>query len=123
MSEEDLKKLSVLFVDDESIQRMLMENILKRSFKDVSVAEDAKDALTQYETNKFDLIITDFTMPKMNGCQLITEIKKQNDNQRCVILTANDPNELRDDFGCTAPIIRKPFKRTEGIASLVEILS
>ncbi|MCV6608924.1 MAG: response regulator [Campylobacterales bacterium] len=125
MTAEELKELSILFVDDESMQRMLMDKILSKSFKSVDMAEDGIKALEVYRenSNKYDLVITDFTMPKMNGWELVQSILDINPEQKIVILTANDPMELKEDYGCTANIIRKPFKRQEGITSLVELLS
>ncbi len=125
MTEEGLKELSILFVDDESMQRMLMDKILSRSFKTVEMAEDGKSALEIYISKKdsYDLVITDFTMPGMNGWELIKKVKEINSEQKVAILTANDPKELSDDYGCHAPIIRKPFKRKEGIEALVKLFS
>lgn len=123
MIKNDLKNLTVLFVDDESIQRVLMERMLSRIFNRVELAESGIEALEKCKENSYDLIITDFTMPKMDGCQLIEKIFDTNREQKIVILTANDPNELIEDRSCDITILRKPFKRDEGVRALIELLS
>jgi len=120
---EDLKNLKILFVDDEQIQRMLMENILKRNFKEVVIAKDGLDALEIFQNENFDIVVTDFTMPEMNGWDLIKNIREIKKDQKCAILTGNEPEELKDYFQCDAPILRKPFKRVEGLNALLDILS
>lgn len=73
-----LKKKSILVIDDESEIKALMANYLVRSRieeKSIVFASDGKEALSKIQNQEFGLIIVDVMMPKMNGLQLIKEVK------------------------------------------------
>lgn len=73
-----LKKKSVLLIDDEDEIKSLMANYLTKSNVDedkIVYASDGKEALSKIQNQDFGLIIVDILMPKMNGLQLIKEIK------------------------------------------------
>ena len=73
-----LKKKSVLLIDDEEEIRSLMANYLVRSQVEenrIVLASDGKEALAKIQNQDFGLIVVDILMPKMNGLQLIREIK------------------------------------------------
>ncbi len=73
-----LKKKSVLLIDDEQEIKSLMANYLVRSQVEenrIVFASDGKEALAKIQNQEFGLIIVDILMPRMNGLQLIKEIK------------------------------------------------
>lgn len=73
-----LKKKSVLLIDDEQEIKSLMANYLVRSQVEenqIVFASDGKEALSKIQNQEFGLIIVDVLMPRMNGLQLIREIK------------------------------------------------
>lgn len=73
-----LKKKSVLLIDDEDEIKSLMANYLTKSNVEenkIVFASDGKEALSKIQNQDFGLIIVDILMPKMNGLQLIREIK------------------------------------------------
>lgn len=72
-----LKELTILCVeDDESIREQLLLNI-KDFFKDVICAKDGKDAFEKFleSQTKIDIIISDISMPFMNGIELLENIR------------------------------------------------
>ncbi|MBC7537561.1 MAG: response regulator [Bacteriovorax sp.] len=73
-----LYKKSILLIDDEEEIKSLMANYLVKSHIDenrIILASDGKEALGKIQNQEFGLIIVDVLMPKMNGLQLIKEIK------------------------------------------------
>lgn len=73
-----LSKKSVLLIDDEDEIKALMSNYLVKSHIEenrIIMASDGKEALAKIQNQDFGLIIVDILMPKMNGLQLIKEIK------------------------------------------------
>lgn len=68
----------ILFVDDDEILAKLGEQLLSEMGYLVSVMTDSHEALKLFSANgdRFDLVITDQTMPQLTGTELITEIKK-----------------------------------------------
>ena len=69
----------ILFVDDEPLQRETMKDILMRLGYDVQIAENGGEALEIFQRETFPLIITDLSMPEMDGTQLCRQIRKIND--------------------------------------------
>jgi YesN/AraC family two-component response regulator len=73
-----LYKKSVMLIDDEEEIKSLMSNYLIKSHIEenkIVLASDGKEALVKIQNQDFGLIIVDVIMPKMNGLQLIKEIK------------------------------------------------
>jgi CheY-like chemotaxis protein len=69
----------ILFVDDEELQRELMKDILMTLGYDVELAENGDEALEIFQREAFPLIITDLSMPDMDGTQLCRQIRKINE--------------------------------------------
>jgi CheY-like chemotaxis protein len=69
----------ILFVDDEEIQRESMKDILMMLGYDVELAENGDEALEIFQREAFPLIITDLSMPEMDGTQLCRHIRKINE--------------------------------------------
>jgi signal transduction histidine kinase/CheY-like chemotaxis protein len=67
---------NILVVDDEEFLVDLAQQMLKRLGYEVTACTDPVDALTLFRENPkpFDLVITDLTMPKMSGEQLVREL-------------------------------------------------
>ncbi len=73
-----LQKKSILIIDDEDEIKELMANYLVKSEIEenkIVLASDGKEGFTKIQNQDFGLIIVDILMPKMNGLQLIREIK------------------------------------------------
>jgi len=85
--------LSILYVEDEQITREQYENIFKLLFREVVSVQNGKIALEEYDKKKYDLVITDLTMPEMDGVSLISEILNINPNQHTIIMTAHNTDE------------------------------
>jgi diguanylate cyclase (GGDEF)-like protein len=94
---QDLKKLTmklnILYVEDEEASRLQLHEVFKLLFHSVDVAVDGLDALEMYKNNSYDIVITDINMPRMNGIELIKEIKKINPTQNIIIISAHNNSE------------------------------
>ena len=89
------EKLSVLYVEDEADTRTQVSQILELFFRDVYVAGDGEEAFNIYSNCEFgvDLVMTDLTMPKMDGLEMIKEIRKIDRSQHVIVLTAHNSSE------------------------------
>jgi two-component system, chemotaxis family, chemotaxis protein CheY len=66
----------VLIVDDFSTMRKIVRNILKEiGFSDISEANDGSDALKILRHEKIGLVVTDWNMPRMNGLELLKNMR------------------------------------------------
>jgi len=81
-------KLQILVVDDEKIQREMLEGFLIKQGYSTLTAEDGPQALEKIKRGSFDLVLTDYRMPGMEGIQLLQEVKRLNPETVVVIMTA-----------------------------------
>ncbi len=68
-------KLSLVVVDDDSISRQMIENILVANGYEVRGAENALEALELIHTRKPNAILLDVVMPQMSGIELLAKLK------------------------------------------------
>ncbi|MCK5076471.1 MAG: sigma-54-dependent Fis family transcriptional regulator [Calditrichia bacterium] len=68
---------NVMVVDDESHVQEVLKDFLEQLGYTVTLADDGDDALSKFEPGKFDLIVSDLLMPKVDGLELLKRIKQQ----------------------------------------------
>ena len=78
----------ILVVDDEASVRLCMKLLLERDGHEVCAVDGGEAALAQLAQRKFDLVITDFSMPGMDGDELVTRIREINPDQPIIMCTA-----------------------------------
>jgi len=92
---EVTKDLSVLYVEDEKMIRDGLLGSLKQLFKEVEVAEDGAVGWELYQHARFHLVITDISMPNMDGITMIEHIMEKNPEARIIVTSAqNDAEKL-----------------------------
>jgi CheY-like chemotaxis protein len=89
---------SILIVDDEANQRLMVEQALRALAFDwvISTAASGQEALESLAIQPPDLIITDYHMPIMNGLELITQVRQRRVDSRIILITAYSSPELYD---------------------------
>lgn len=81
--------LSLLYVEDEDFIRENAILFLEESFGHIYEADNAFRALEIYHDKKPDIIITDISMPKMNGLELCEKIRRTDTTTPIIITTAH----------------------------------
>jgi two-component system cell cycle response regulator CpdR len=79
----------ILVVDDEPLVCEAVKMLLEFDGHKVVTAGNAKEALTLFEQEKFDVVITDYTMPGMKGDELALALKVRLPEQPVIMLTAH----------------------------------
>ena len=68
--------LSVLVVDDQmSVRALVKQSLISLGIKNVTDAADGEEALRRMERNQFHLVISDLTMPRMDGLELLKAMR------------------------------------------------
>jgi len=94
----------ILLVDDEpSVSRAIRMLLEHEGFK-VHVANNGETALALYASDRFDLVITDFSMPGMTGGEMAQVIKSRSPATPVVMCSGNPPK----DCSAIDIVIRKP---------------
>jgi CheY-like chemotaxis protein len=76
----------VLVVEDDPDQRSILEMVFKSAEYDVALAGDGVEALERVKREGPDLIVTDLMMPKMDGSQLVKQLKSDPDHREIPVL-------------------------------------
>ena len=81
--------MNILIADDEVAIRELVGEILEGEGHEVTLAEDGEDALNKFKRTWHEIVFSDFSMPKMNGIELLGAVKEINANTQFVIMTSH----------------------------------
>jgi len=82
------KKISILIVDDEESVRDSLYNWFLEDGFNVKCSENALKALSILKKSRFDIILADIKMPKMDGLELLRRIKSFDKDSIVIIMTA-----------------------------------
>jgi len=85
----------ILLVDDEPTQRLIMARLLKRAGYLVETAGNGREALAKIDAGDFQLMITDWEMPEMDGIALCSALRASQNRSYIytILLTARDAIE------------------------------
>lgn len=78
---------TILYVDDETDQRIFLAAILEYRGYRVKTAKRALDALELIVTERFDVVIVDYELPDMTGAQLAQEIRALEPSARIILFS------------------------------------
>jgi two-component system, OmpR family, response regulator VanR len=127
MIEEKLSKLknfTLLLVDDDDELLNKLNIILSIFFKKVITASNGEDALCIFEKQNIDMIISDYTMPNMDGHELFKAVRKINKNIPLVIISNYSDSEklLKSIPLSLANYLIKPVDYTTLTTTLLEMI-
>ena len=116
---------TILVVDDERVQLKTLRRGLTINGYRVIEAISGREALDQYNWNKqIDLILTDYSMPEMDGLDLLRKIREKNKTMPIVLMSAYGNKDLAKEAmhdHCNA-FIDKPFDMKELLSVIKNVL-
>jgi two-component system, NtrC family, response regulator len=90
----------ILVVDDDPVQRDILQIILSDEGYQTHVASSAEEALKMAKTLKPDVVLTDLRMHKMNGIELMEKLRSQADAPVVIIMSASGlPRIIEESVG------------------------
>lgn len=124
------KTLDILFVEDNEEVRLQITKMLQNIFNHVETATNGTEAVTKYvnyeETNQktYDIVITDISMPKMDGTALCKEILALDEEQIILVISAyTNPDKLLNLINLGVfKFIQKPIKQENLLGTIEEAL-
>ena len=114
----------ILVVDDEPGMRDMLVDALTLAGHQARAAIDGFDALKTIRAERFDLIISDVNMPRMNGFDLLQDLREHGDNTPVILLTARaDRGDVTTGLKYGADdYVTKPFNSRELLARVKIVL-
>lgn len=83
----------ILVVDDDRTTRHVLSKVLTNAGFTTSVAKDGVEALKTLQSKRFDLLLLDVWMPRMNGIELLAKLRTRKTRPRVVVMTSDDAPE------------------------------
>lgn len=77
----------ILVVDDEPAYRKMLSELLEGIDYRVDSAADGEQAVKMAQKSTYDLVITDLSLPKMNGTQVLAAVKRANPDTPVILIT------------------------------------
>jgi DNA-binding NtrC family response regulator len=112
---DDVKKMMIVD-DEETLTYSLYQSfILAQNNYEIVTAASGEEASQKLEDSKFDLVITDISMPGMSGLELLTLIKARYPDTEVIVMTAYGSDDKKDDAIKRGAryYIEKPFEIKE----------
>lgn len=96
MNESAGKKIKALLVDDEEDFLELAENFFKKEKEEINldITESAKKALEMMEEKAYDVIISDYQMPVMDGLEFLETVRSDGNDIPFIFLTGQGKEEI-----------------------------
>lgn len=123
--QSDILNANVLIVDDQDVNVRLLEHMLGGAgYVSVTSTTNPFDVCELYRKNRYDLVLLDLQMPRMDGFQVIESLKKiELDNYLPVlVITAQPAQELRALQAGAKDFISKPFNVAQTLARIHNLL-
>jgi CheY-like chemotaxis protein len=116
---EEIRELKILYVEDNPIVRVSMSEMLRDIFDTIDTASNGEEGLEIYQRDSsyYNIIITDISMPKLDGVRMSQRILAINPKQSIIAITAyNDIKKIKNlrDIG-----IRKTISKPIVIEELI----
>ena len=120
------KKKNILLAEDTLTTAMLEKNILESVGYSVVIARDGQEALDKAAQEKFDLVISDVLMPRMDGFELVARLRREKTYKEVpiIIVTTRESDEDKRkgmEAGANAYLLKSDFT-SEGLLETMERL-
>lgn len=110
-----ISKKRILVADDEAGLRSLLTKMLKKAGYEVTAVENGMEASLQIERQAFDLVLTDYAMPNIDGLELLRRIKAKHPSLPVIVISGEGPvTEILKSGALT--FIEKPFNMKDVLA-------
>lgn len=124
MDTNELRPYSLLIVDDDELYRENLNSIFERHFGTIFEAPNGASAFTLYQDERPDIIITDISMPTLDGLSLIKKIRADDLKTKIIVTSGHtEQHYLLDAIPLhISRFIVKPFEFSELLQAILESL-
>lgn len=115
----------ILVIDDSSLARRTLRQIIESEGHIVDDVSNGPEALEKYFLNRHDLVFLDLVMEQMTGMEVLDKLREIDPNVRVIVATADIQSTSRNDATehGACEVINKPFTRDRVLSALKNVLS
>jgi DNA-binding response OmpR family regulator len=115
----------ILVADDDRTTRLLLTETLRSEKFEVAAVGDGDAVLKKLKGGKFDLVLLDIWMPRMNGLEVLAALPKNSKRPKVIVMTSDDTPEtlLGAIRGQAYQYITKPIEPKALVAQVRELLA
>jgi CheY-like chemotaxis protein len=84
----------ILVAEDSPVDSVIIQRVLASKGYDVTMTKNGEEAYKKFTEDKFDLLITDFFMPGLNGYELLGRLKENGFSYKAIVMTASKEDEF-----------------------------
>jgi CheY-like chemotaxis protein len=114
--------MNILLVDDDPVYLSLLGEILKLYSHSVFMASDGEAATALLKREQVDLIISDVSMPRMNGVHLHTSVREDRRTRRIPFVWNSAYQELQDLLPLSDPTMDFKFDKASQLADMLYLI-
>ncbi len=116
--------MNILLLEDDLLFSESLEDFLNEAGFDVDICNDGECALEKSYENNYDLLLLDVNVPKLNGFEVLQNIREQNDNTPAIFLTSfKDKESVLKGFDKGADdYLKKPVDLDELHSRIIALL-
>jgi DNA-binding response OmpR family regulator len=115
----------ILVVDDDRVTALILKKTLTTAGYAATVAKDGVEALKALAARRFDLLLLDVWMPRMNGLEVLAELRKHEPQPRVIVMTSDDTPEtvLRAVRDQAFKYVHKPMEPSALLQTVRDVLA
>lgn len=119
----------ILLVDDDPLLVRMYQRKFQNDGYTIETAADGVEALKSVNTFKPDLVLLDIMMPRMNGLEVLTELKKNKSTESIPVILLTNVGASQDDvdrgleLGAVAYIVKANNRPKAIVAKVKEVLA
>jgi CheY-like chemotaxis protein len=112
--------IHILLVEDERLTAMVLRSMLEHRGFRVTCAYNGLEALTSFTADPADLVVTDLKMPKMNGYELVSALRRINEKLPIIIATGIVEHQMLE--GHDLKLLHKPIDPAELLRTVATLI-
>ena len=105
-----LQPVTILYVEDNDDLRATIGELLKQPDRELALYARAEDALAADREHRFDIVVTDVSLPGMSGAELTRTLLGTDSSRRIVLCSGYELDRHVFGFGPNVRAITKPFE-------------
>jgi two-component system, cell cycle response regulator CpdR len=118
-----VRPIAILYVEDNDHLREAIGMLMEAEGREVVACASGEDAIVADAQQRFDVVITDVSLPGMSGTELARRLLREDPERWVVLCSGYDFGQGIDALGANVRSLRKPFELEELDVLLAEIVA